>query len=58
MQPPLRDAAGNLGAVRNGLESALFEAAAAGGLPAVNAVLTAHGCGHAHVPVPGGDKGG
>jgi hypothetical protein len=51
------DAAGNPDAVRNGLESALFEAAVAGGLAAVNAVLDAHGYGHAHAPVPRADDG-
>ena len=51
------DAARNPDAVRNGLESAVFEAAVAGGLAAVREVLAAHGCGYAYVPPPR-DEGG
>lgn len=51
------DAARNPDAVRNGLEAAVFEAAAAGGLAAVNEVLAAHGCGRAYVP-PSREEGG
>jgi hypothetical protein len=51
------DAARNPAAVRNGLEAAVFEAAASGGLDAVNGVLAAHGCGQAY-RAPPRDKGG
>jgi hypothetical protein len=51
------DAARNPDAVRNGLEAAVLEAAAAGGLAGVNDVLAAHGCGVAYIAPPR-DKGG